>query len=330
MRERSSQRATAGDGSQKEEEADGAVDVRSPEAAAAKGVVLDSYRRRGGRRRAVASSKTTFWLPKDAAEWGDRAGTLVDARVQGVDQVKEDGSTETVYPQQMTFPDWNPTMPLHEKPLPPFYKPSAPWNEYCGHSKGKKQVLFERALFNEETWTDPSKDRSKKRKSAFMVEKGHLRDGDVVPGTSMNLVLSQCQDFLNEKTLLEQLVTDLGHILEKSPKCHPELAGAGIEYCWGKSKREYRKINSGDQKTMCAEQRARVLSCLSPEVLPRRRLRKFDRKAYEYKCVYRKLAEDGDAADSLAKIEKMKAECKKHRTITQADMTILNTPVKAA
>ena len=99
--------------------------------------------------------------------------------------------------------------------------------------------------------------------------------------------------------------------------------------CWGKAKKEFRKVNSGDQKTMCSQQRKRVLACLAPAVLPRRRLRKFDRKAYDYKCVYRTLHDRGEAADSHKKIEDMKTERKKHRTISKAEMTALNTPVKA-
>ena len=117
-------------------------------------------------------------------------------------------------------------------------------------------------------------------------------------------------------------------MLQKSPKCHPELAGVGTEYCWGKAKYQYRHINTGDQKEICKKQRERVVSYLAPEVLPRRRLRKFDRKAYEYKCAYRKLAANDQAADTLKKIEDIKAECKKHRTITQAEMTKLQTPNK--
>jgi len=84
-----------------------------------------------------------------------------------------------------------------------------------------------------------------------------------------------------------------------------------------------------DQKEMCAKQRERVLHCLGPIVLPRRRLRKFDRKAYDYKCVYRKLAADGEKADSHKKIEGMKEERKKHRIISKAEMTSLATPLKA-
>jgi len=222
----------------------------------------------------------------------------------------------------MNFPDWDPSLAA-PRPLPPFYKPSAPYFTYCGQPKGLKQVLFERGLYDDGTWVN----QQTGRKGAYMTEKGHKRDGVVVPETSMNHVLGSCQDFVNEKTLLEQLMEDLGHILEKSPKCHPELAGVGIEYCWGKAKYNYRRINRGTQIQMTAHQRARILVSLSPAVLPRRRLRKFDRKCFEYKKAYAEIALDG--AKSFAHIEETKNKYKKHRTITQKAMTSLQTPTKA-
>ena len=32
-------------------------------------------------------------------------------------------------------------------------------------------------------------------------------------------------DLANETTQLEQLINDLGHMMGKTPKCHPEIAG---------------------------------------------------------------------------------------------------------
>ncbi|KAJ1448442.1 hypothetical protein M885DRAFT_574313 [Pelagophyceae sp. CCMP2097] len=234
-------------------------------------------------------------------------------------------ASAAIFHQTMVFADWNPSMPLEEKPLPPFYKPEMPWQDYVGKPKGKKQILFERGLFNPGRYVH---DFANKKTSNFMVEKGHKKDGVVVAETSMDHVLGRCHDFINETTLLQQLMQDLGHVLEKSPKCHPELAGAGIEYCWGAAKKHYRHINKGDQKTMSGQQRVRVMESIGPTVLTLRRCRKFDRKAYEYKCVYRQLAADGGDADSLGKIEGLREQRKKHRTITKAEMRALATPTK--
>ena len=38
------------------------------------------------------------------------------------------------------------------------------------------------------------------------------------------------QDFTNEITLLQLHAQKLGVSIDHSPKCHPELAGEGIEY----------------------------------------------------------------------------------------------------
>ena len=54
-------------------------------------------------------------------------------------------------------------------------------------------------------------------------------------------VLSECEDFVKEKEALQEIVESLGHILILSPKCHPELAGCGIECSWGKSKQHFRR-----------------------------------------------------------------------------------------
>ena len=54
-------------------------------------------------------------------------------------------------------------------------------------------------------------------------------------------ILSECEDFVKEKESLQEIVESLGHILILSPKCHPELAGCGIEYSWGKSKQYFRR-----------------------------------------------------------------------------------------
>ena len=60
---------------------------------------------------------------------------------------------------------------------------------------------------------------------------------------SMNYVLGNCEDFVNEKSALQALVEALGHILVMSPKGHCELAGQGIEYDWGKPKQNFRRKN---------------------------------------------------------------------------------------
>lgn len=63
-------------------------------------------------------------------------------------------------------------------------------------------------------------------------------------------MLGNCPDFRDQPSMLQIEVEKRGHILVMSPKSHPEVAGVGIEYSWGMSKKDYRKVN-----TLCCLQR---------------------------------------------------------------------------
>ncbi|CAN0187432.1 unnamed protein product [Laminaria digitata] len=74
-------------------------------------------------------------------------------------------------------------------------------------------------------------------------ERGWWVDGmstgaKVGPEKNIATVLGKLPDFLNEKTALQHTVESRGHILLLSPKCHPEVAGVGIEYSWGMSQEQ--------------------------------------------------------------------------------------------
>jgi hypothetical protein len=57
--------------------------------------------------------------------------------------------------------------------------------------------------------------------------------------------ISKCTDFVDEVCALQEVIESEGHLLIFSPKCHPELAGNGIEFAWGKMKFNFRnKINN--------------------------------------------------------------------------------------
>ena len=61
-------------------------------------------------------------------------------------------------------------------------------------------------------------------------------DGDDKKTLSIKRLMQLQNDFVHKVTLLQHHAKILGVILERSPKCHPELAGEGIEYAWGLSK----------------------------------------------------------------------------------------------
>jgi hypothetical protein len=63
----------------------------------------------------------------------------------------------------------------------------------------------------------------------------------------LRYLLAQCSDFKNEITALEDLARRLSSDtstvkIKFTPKYHCEIAGEGIEYAWGLSKRYYRSL----------------------------------------------------------------------------------------
>ena len=94
--------------------------------------------------------------------------------------------------------------------------------------------------------------------------------------------MADCLDFTCEETALEQCAHKRGHLLRMTPKGHPELAGVGIEYSWGKAKYHFRKINDCDPKNF----HILVLQSLSDNVIYRERARKFARRARDYMRAY--------------------------------------------
>ena len=92
------------------------------------------------------------------------------------------------------------------------------------------------------------------------------------------------------KGMIEQMILDAGHLLIMSPKCHPKVAGVGVEFCWGKSKAEFRRhINNGK----AADLKANILKSMSLEYLPLIRIRRFARKTTDYIRVYKDMMEKG-------------------------------------
>ena len=124
---------------------------------------------------------------------------------------------------------------------------------YVDKPKGKKQVLWERGWWKE-----------------GMVNKLKEDDGRL----SAHHVLANCWDFANETTALMEKLRARGHILLMCVKCHPELAGVGIENTWGKSAIHFRRNNDCIAKNLDAN----VQNSLHSDNLPLRTIRKFARK----------------------------------------------------
>ena len=151
---------------------------------------------------------------------------------------------------------------------------------YVGRPKGLKQVLWERGRYVE----GMSKEQ-------------------------MEVSMAAGADFRNEKSQIEELLIAAGHLMEKSPKGHPELAGAGIEYCWGKSKMHFRSLKLRRTTEVFEDM---VRESLSKDVLKLRTVRRFARKARSMRRLYASKP-DANTRDYAA-VEALYAERKAHRS----------------
>eukprot|EP00733_Pompholyxophrys_punicea_P000443 Pompholyxophrys_punicea_v1_NODE_122_length_3354_cov_5.345862.p1 type:complete len:471 gc:universal NODE_122_length_3354_cov_5.345862:1263-2675(+) len=163
---------------------------------------------------------------------------------------------------------------------------------YIGKAKGKRQILWERGLWK------PGMTGDHKQESL-----------------NIDFVLGSCEDFKEEKGALQEIVESRGHILLMSPKCHPEIAGVGIEYAWGISKLNFRwHIND----EVPAHLHANICRSLSPEIVSIGRVRNYARRTRDYGHVY--LAQSDQLENGFEGIEKMRKQHKCHRSVFDMDM----------
>jgi hypothetical protein len=138
--------------------------------------------------------------------------------------------------------------------------------------------------------------------------------------TSVREILKGCQDFANETPQLEYIAQKhLGAFIRLTPKCHPEIAGRGIEYAWGYAKLRFRR---GINDAVASHLEENVKAALSREVLTISRMRKFARKARDYKLTYSylvALADGEDASAAKGRIEHLTKLFKQHRSALDAD-----------
>jgi hypothetical protein len=148
--------------------------------------------------------------------------------------------------------------------------------------------------------------------------------GKPVPDPSLYLdrVLAACTDFREEISALDRLLYEKGHMVIRGVKCHPEMAGVGVEYVLGASKRYFRKESDCQASTL----NERVLRSLQPDVIPLSMQWKFERRARLYMFMYRKIAMEGDSADltSYEELERRMRDMKTtHRNILEIESTYL-------
>ena len=178
----------------------------------------------------------------------------------------------------------------------------ASWTaEKFGQVKGILQILWERGF--------DIQDANGKTRS--------LKD--------LRSVLASCHDFQTEVGELELRVMERGHILLMSPKGHPEVAGCGIEFAWGKAKNDFRQNNPMNAAwgKSTEDLHDRVVEALRGVDLLM--MRRFARKARDYMRGYARhhgLFGWDTADEQLAghqEIEKFIKLCKTHRCTLDQD-----------
>lgn len=198
-----------------------------------------------------------------------------------------------------------------------------------GRPKGILQLVWERGLIDK---TKPSSFYSAK------VEKDVY--GEIIEGSSIGAALQSRRDFSEEKTLLQLRAEEMGITIYRSPKCHPELAGYGIEYvlCMGLIKNEYRhlplKEKKGKDNFLKLVDRLVSRDWLKTEVI-----RNCSARARAYVLAYRamqlhelRVAEgetDVEKPTTYAMIEKLVKTYRHHRCTGEQDCGYINELLKS-
>ena len=108
---------------------------------------------------------------------------------------------------------------------------------WAGKAKGAFQILYERGFIN------PSC-----QYSDYTWEGKKDEWGGIKKCTSIKHLVENLPDFQEQETLLQYHGRKLGVEVERSPKCHCEIAGEGIEYDWGAAKLYYRRMPHARKK----------------------------------------------------------------------------------
>ena len=105
-----------------------------------------------------------------------------------------------------------------------------------------------------------------------------------------------------------------------TPKAHSELAGKGIEYSWGKAKRDFRQLND----CVAANLHANVEQAFKS--LDLSRVWRFARRTREWARAYARQHKlfgytdaDAEATKGFASVDKFVKECKTHRCVLDQD-----------
>jgi len=206
---------------------------------------------------------------------------------------------------------------------------------WMNKTKGMLQVLWERGTIDEDNLSQCTNNGK------------NDADCNLMPGTSLRLLMANCTDFVNEETALQHLGRHLGLKVIHTPKFHAELAGEGIEHSWACAKSDHRRRPLSQKKGLQNFKNLVQQSC-GPDVLTKERACKFSRRARAYICTRHLLdkqqaappaeAAAGDDAAAVGnaskqqalfhEIERLQKKFKTHRCALDFDSGFVNAVVK--
>jgi hypothetical protein len=149
---------------------------------------------------------------------------------------------------------------------------------WVGVPKGALQLCIERGL------VDLS--RVKKNKGYYTMDGRKDKDGNLIEGTSLRQLLEECPDFKQEVSMLEWVAKQCGWRVVFSPKCHPEIAGVGIEYVWSVAKNCLMRIPLKDRKGKEKFTDRVINHCFDNSILTLSAVRGSARKRRQYLTAY--------------------------------------------
>jgi len=187
---------------------------------------------------------------------------------------------------------------------------------YEGCAIGAFQMLWERGMVLPD----------KKDQKLYSMKGKTDEHGNIIKETSINWLVRQCEDFVHEKTLLQYYGEMLGSIMDRSPKCTPELAGDGVEFDWGMSKLWYR-LQPWESKKKKDKFKILVEEALSDKVLSLERTRHFSRRARTNMISYYMLEKDAKAS-TPSDVKKFKQNRKSHTCVLDEDFGFFSAEVK--
>ena len=144
---------------------------------------------------------------------------------------------------------------------------------WANKPKGSLQILYERGFIDPLNIKDYKENGSKD-------EYGIVREE-----TALKLLMKQQHDFMTEVTLLQLHAEKLGVMIDRSPKCHPEIAGEGIEYVWSLAKLKYRFMRINAKRSTKGFHDA-IATATSTDNLTKIKIRKCSKRARRYMLAY--------------------------------------------